>query len=131
MGIRLLAIFFAFGASMCGLTIVLLLFPGTPLDPLWTVNPEAHSSFQGLGGMSVLIMSIVGVACASAAVGLTWGAIWGRWLALMILAINLVGDIANAVLLHDYRSLIGLPIGGAMIIYLLSQSVRARERRLR
>jgi hypothetical protein len=33
-GLRLLAIFFAFGACMCGLTIFLLFFPGTALDRL-------------------------------------------------------------------------------------------------
>ena len=33
--IQLLSAFFAFGAIMCTLTIVLLLFPGTSLDSLW------------------------------------------------------------------------------------------------
>jgi len=33
--IKFFAVFFAFGATMCALTIVLLLFPGTALDFLW------------------------------------------------------------------------------------------------
>jgi len=44
---------------------------------------------------------------------------WGVSLALGILAVNLVGDLLNAFLRHDLRTLIGLPIGGAMIAYLL------------
>jgi len=36
--LKLLAAFFAFGAAMCALTIVLLLFPGTELDSLWRLN---------------------------------------------------------------------------------------------
>jgi hypothetical protein len=35
-----------------------------------------------------------------------------------ILAVNLIGDCVNFVARHDPRTLIGLPIGGAMIIYL-------------
>ncbi|PYL42932.1 MAG: hypothetical protein DMF42_05530 [Verrucomicrobia bacterium] len=34
------------------------------------------------------------------------------------LFINIIGDLVNVVTRHDYRSLIGLPIAGAMIFYL-------------
>ena len=118
-GIKLLAIFFGFGASMCLLTIVLLLFPGSALDSLWRLNPDAHGAFQLLGKISILVMAIVGAACASAAVGLAKNRRWGVNLALTILAVNLVGDLINAFARGDLRTLIGLPIGGAMIVYLL------------
>jgi hypothetical protein len=123
-GLRLLAVFFAFGAVMCALTIVLLLFPGTPLDAAWRLNPEAHHSFQTLGILSVLIMAIVGSSCAAASIGLIRGAPWGRTVALIVLAINLVGDAVNAVFRHDYRALIGIPVGGALIAYLCSTRIR-------
>ena len=42
-----------------------------------------------------------------------------RSTAIAILGINILGDTVNAVVAHDWRTLIGLPIGGAMIIYLL------------
>ena len=119
----MLAIFFAFGASMCLLTIVLLLFPGSALDSVWRLNPDAHAAFQSLGKISILVMAIVGAACASAAVGLAKNRRWGVRLALTILAVNLVGDLINAFARGDLRTLIGLPIGGAMIVYLL----RARD----
>lgn len=114
-----LALFFAFGATMCALTIVLLLFPGSALDSLWRMNPEAQRAFQSLGKMSILLMLMVGGACAAAAFGLWRGRRWGRALALTILSFNILGDLANALFRHDYRALIGLPIGGAMIVYLL------------
>src|SRR6266581_3808468 len=63
-GMKLLALFFAFGACMCALTIWLLLFPGGALDSLWRLNPEAHAAFQRIGGLLTLLMVIVGVACA-------------------------------------------------------------------
>jgi uncharacterized membrane protein (DUF2068 family) len=117
-GLKLLAIFFAFGACMCALTIWLLLFPGGALDSLWRLNPEAHAAFQWIGRLSILLMAIVGVACAFAAVGLARNAKWGRWLGILILATNLVGDLTNACVRHDFRTLIGVPIAAAMIFYL-------------
>jgi hypothetical protein len=119
LGIKLLAAFFSFGTAMCSLTIVMLLFPGGALDSLWRLNPEAHQAFQKLGTLSILLMVIVGAACALAAIGLSKGARWGTSAALAILFVNLIGDSLNVFLRHDLRTLIGLPIGGAMIVYLL------------
>ena len=117
-GMKLLALFFAFGACMCALTIWLLLFPGGALDSLWRLNPEAHAAFQRIGGLLILLMVIVGVACALAAIGLARNAKWGRWLGILILAANLLGDLTNAFVRHDLRTLIGVPIAAAMIFYL-------------
>ena len=39
--------------------------------------------------------------------------VWNRYL-----AANLVGDLTNAFVRHDLRTLIGVPIAGAMIFYL-------------
>ena len=103
---------------MCTLTIALLLFPGTALDSLWRLNPDAHASFQSIGKAAFLLMLPVGVACAFAAMGLWGRKVWGIWLAIIILSLNIAGDLLNVVARHDYRALIGLPIGGAMIFYL-------------
>jgi hypothetical protein len=46
---------------------------------------------------------------------------WGRRLAIGVLTVNLVGDSLNALLRHDLRTLIGLPVGGLMILYLLKR----------
>jgi hypothetical protein len=115
---RWFAAFFAFGATMCALTIGLLLFPGTALDSLWRLNPDAHLAFQSIGRWSIVLMVAVGTACFFAAIGLWHGAIWGTRIALMILSVNIVGDLINALFRHDYRALIGVPIGAAMIVYL-------------
>jgi len=104
---------------MCTLTIVLLLFPGTALDPLWRLNPDAHVAFQSVGKWAVLLMFVVATGCAFAAVGLWRSSLWGIRIALIILSLNIIGDLLNALGRHDYRALIGLPIGGAMIFYLV------------
>ena len=119
LGIKFLAVFFGFGATVCLITIVALVFPGGALEPIWRLNPDAHAQFQRIGRLSILLMFVVGAACAVGAIGLATRARWGRRLALSILVVNLIGDLLNALLRHDLRTLIGLPIGGAMIAYLL------------
>ena len=126
-GMKLLALFFAFGVCMCALTIGLLLFPGGALDSLWRLNPEALATFQWMGRLSILLMAVVGVACALAAIGLARNARWGRWLGILILLVNLVGDLTNTFVRHDLRTLIGVPIAGAMIFY-LARKQRANSR---
>ena len=115
---RWLASFFAFGVSICLLTIALLLFPGTALDELWRLNPDAHAVFQAIGGWSIAIMLLVGTACLIAAIGLWRGTLWGTRVAILILVVNMIGDLSNALLNYDFRTLIGLPIAAAMIVYL-------------
>lgn len=120
-GTTLLVIFFAAGALICLVTMLALAFPGGLLDPIWRLKPEARMEFQKMGSASVALMAVVGAACGLAAAGLAKNAEWGRWLAIGVLAVNLVGDSLNALLRHDLRTLIGLPIGGLMILYLVTK----------
>jgi hypothetical protein len=60
------------------------------------------------------------------AIGLWRGTLWGIRLGLTILLVNIIGDLANVVTRHDYRSLIGLPIAGVMIFY-LARSASSRR----
>ena len=111
---------------MCLLTIILLVFPGTKLDSLWNLNPDARVAFQGLGSWSIVLMLAVGIGCALAAIGLWRGTLWGIRLGLAILFINIIGDLVNVVTRHDYRSLVGMPIAGAMIFYLARSAASCR-----
>jgi hypothetical protein len=117
---RWFAAFFAFGATMCALTVSLLLFPGSALDSLWRLNPDARLVFQSLGHWSLFLMLTVGTACLLAAIGLWRAKPWGTWLALPILSINMLGDLTNVLVRHDYRGLIGVPVAGTMIFFLIA-----------
>jgi uncharacterized membrane protein (DUF2068 family) len=114
---------------MCALTIALLLFPGTVLDALWRLNPDAHAGFQAIGSWSIIIMLLIGTTCGLAAIGLWRGALWGTQLALIILAVEMIGDLINAVQRRDYRVLIGLPVAAAVIVYLLRSESRCALRK--
>jgi hypothetical protein len=43
-------------------------------------------------------------------------------LAITILAVNLCADLLNAIVRHDLRTLIGLPVAAALIAYLLTRT---------
>ena len=119
LGTILLIIFFAAGALICLVTMLALAFPGSFLESIWQLKPEARVQFLEIGrGAAIAVMAVVGVACGSAAIGLARNAEWGRRLAIAVLAVNLIGDSLNALLRHDPKTLIGLPIGGLMIWYL-------------
>lgn len=123
----MLVIFFAAGALICLVTILALAFPGGFLEPIWRLKPEARVEFQKIGSWSVALMGVAGAACGLAAAGLAKNAEWGRRLAIGVLTVNLVGDSLNALLRHDARTLIGLPIGGVMILYLVMNGRAARR----
>ena len=123
---RWFAVFFAFGAAMCAFTVGLLLFPGSALDSLWRLNPDARLAFQSLGYWSLVLMLSVGTACLFAAIGLWRAKPWGTWLALVILSINMLGDLTNVFVRHDYRGLIGVPVAGTMIFFLLARGRRSK-----
>jgi len=64
-GMKVLVVFFAFGATACAVTVAALLMPGGTLDAVWRLNPEAHLGFKKIGtALSVLFMFVVGLACA-------------------------------------------------------------------
>ena len=121
-----LALFFAFGTAMSLLAALALSFPRSALQTVWRFNPQAHAGLAAFGAWAIVLMLVVGVACGLAAVGVWRGAGWGRAVAVSVLAVNLLGDAGNALVRGDVRTLIGVPIGAALIAYLLlNRRVRA------
>ncbi len=57
-GITALCFFFLFGTVMSGLAAVMLLFPGSVLEPLWRLNPRARKGFAAMGLWAVLPMAV-------------------------------------------------------------------------
>jgi uncharacterized membrane protein (UPF0136 family) len=122
LGVILLVIFFGAGALICVLVLLTLASHGSFLESIWRLKPDARRQFLEIGrAPSVVLMTVVGAACGLAAIGLARNAEWGRRLAIGILIVNLVGDSLNALFRHDPKTLIGLPIGGLMIWYLLKK----------
>jgi hypothetical protein len=125
LAVRALAAFFIFGTCASGFSFLTLLAPGTALDVLWRVNPTGHSALRQAAEWGIALMGIVSLVCALTARGLWLRRRWGYRLAIAMLAANLLGDVFNAFVLGDRRTLIGLPIAGALIAYLLTPAVRS------
>ena len=123
-GITALSLFFLFGAGASFVSSISLLFPGSFLEPIWRLNPRARSGLGDMGVWAVILMGAICLACASAAVGLWRGARWAYWLAVSLLAINLLGDILNVFLGTEPRAVIGIPIALAILAFMMSRRVR-------
>jgi uncharacterized membrane protein (DUF2068 family) len=123
-GLVLLPLFFGFGTLMSAVAALALTLPGKWSEQLWRLNPAARTGFESMGNGAVVLILLVAAACACTAIGLWLGRPWGHRLAVTVLSMNLVGDVSNALIRGDRRTLIGLPIGGAMIAYLLSRRIR-------
>ena len=124
-GLTALGAFFIFGAAMSFTAGVGLLFPNGPLEPMWRLNPRAREGFGRMGLWAVVLMFAVCIACSFAAAGLWRGAVWGHRLAIGVLVLNLLGDAINALSGLEPRAALGVPIAGALVAYLVSDSVRA------
>jgi uncharacterized membrane protein (DUF2068 family) len=71
-------------------------------------------------------MLFVAGVCVAAARGVWTRARWGYRLAVFGLSVNLVADLVSAIVLHDPVRLVGIPIAGAVVAYLLSSGVRSQ-----
>jgi uncharacterized membrane protein (DUF2068 family) len=109
---------------MSFLSSILLLFPGSFLELLWKLNPRARENFTAIGIWAIVLMSVVCMACVLAALGLWRGSWWGYWLAVALLIINLLGDIANVILGTEPRAAIGIPIVVLILAFIMNRRVK-------
>lgn len=123
-GLAFLSGFFIFGVLMCLLTVAMLAFPGSFLEPLWRMNPDAQHAFKKMGSWAIVLMLLAGAGCLLAGLGLATRAPWGRQVAIAILTLNLLAGVISAVVRRDPRTLIGSPIAVAMILFLHSHGVK-------
>ena len=110
-----LSLFFLVGALISFTASVSLLFPNSFLKPIWRLNPRAQVAFMSIGWWAVVLLLAVCAACLAAAIGLWRGARWGHRVAVTMIAINLIGDIANTVPGIEASALIGVPMAAAIL----------------
>jgi hypothetical protein len=125
-GIAALAAFFCLGCLLSLTSAVALLFPGGVLEPMWRLNPRAREAFAGMGHWAIALLLPVSLACGAASLGLWRRRPWGLVVAIAVLSINLLGDIANTVLGTEPRAAFGIPVAAALLVYLASRRVRAQ-----
>jgi hypothetical protein len=124
-GLTAMAVFLVFGATMATLAGITLLFPGSFLDPIWRLNPEAGEQLCQLGrGIGVAFLGL-GAAMVAAAIGWIKRRFWGWALAVIIIASQVLGDLVNALRGEFLKGAVGVAVAGALLIYLLQPRVRS------
>lgn len=124
-----MAVFLVFGSTMATLAGITLLFPGSFLDPVWRLNPEAGEQLRQLGrGIGIAFLGL-GAAMVATAIGWIRRRFWGWALAAIIIASQVLGDLVNALRGEFLKGAIGVAIAGALLVYLLRPRVRRVFRR--
>lgn len=107
---------------------ITLLWSGTTLDKGWELNPVAHRQLAAVGKPAGLLFIALGVSLAIAALGWFKHRRWGWLLAVVIIAVQLAGDLGNAFLGQRVRGGFGAIIAGALLIYLIRPGLRRQFR---
>jgi len=124
LGVIALIVLFAIGTGASFISAVSLMFPGSFLEPIWHLNPNARAGFSRIGSWAILLMIAVCLSCAFTTIGLWRRRRWGYWLAVVMLVVNLAGDVVNVINGTEPRAIIGIPIVVALLAYLLRKPMR-------
>src|SRR5271163_2499707 len=123
-GLIAMGAFLLFGATTATLAGFMLLFPGTILEPLWKLNPMAGEQLHQLGPAMAIAFLAFGAVMVVTAIGWMKRRFWAWALAVVIIASQVVGDLANAIRGQYLQGAVGVVIAGALLIYLLRPKVR-------
>ncbi len=120
-----MGIFLFFGASMASLAAATLLWRGTALDRLWTLNPTAYKQLAPLGRIVGIFFLLLGAALITAGIGWFRRRLWGWRLAVVIISTQVLGDVVNCARGDWLHGGTGLIIAGALLLFLLQPRIRA------
>ena len=123
-GFAAIGAFLFFGATMASLATISLLWRGTSLDRIWSLNPAAYQQLAPLGRSIGILFLLLGVALAAAGIGWFRRRLWGWRLAVAIIAIQVAGDVMNCIRGDWLHGGIGVVIAGALLLFLLRPIVK-------
>lgn len=124
-GFSPIGLFLFFGALMAALAATTLLWPGTILDRLWSLNPSAHARLAPHRRVVGILFLPLSAALACSGVGWFRRRPWGWKLTVAILTIQALGDTTSLITGDYLRGAAGLIIAGALLFYLLRTRVRS------
>jgi hypothetical protein len=112
------------GAACAGLGAWSLAYPDSPVNAVWSLKPDARHDMLEWGPLAIGGLVAIAVLTARAGLGLLTRHRWGWRLALMLVALNLLGDLVRAYLGHMVAGLTGAVIAGTLCVLLLRPPVR-------
>jgi len=122
-GMTAIGVFLFFGAAMASLAGTTLIWQGTTLDYVWTLNAVAYRQLSPLGKTVGIPLLLLSTALAAAGVGWLKRQVWGWRLAVVIIATQVLGDLVSIFMGHFVRGAIGVAIAGALLFYFLRPAV--------
>lgn len=125
-GFTAIGIFLFFGATMASLAAITLIWRGTALDRIWALNPIAYKRLAPMGVTVGILFLLLGAALTAAGTGWFRHRLWGWRLAVVVVAIQVLGDIVNLLRGDWLRGGTGVIIAGALLLVLLQPKMRAR-----
>ena len=123
-GVTAFGVFLLFGAGMALLAATTLLFSGTPLDRVWSLNPRAYRELAPFGKMAGVGFALLAATLALAAVGWFRRRSWGWRLAVALIAGQVLGNSVNFFQGRVAEGAVGITIAGAILVYLLRKPIR-------
>lgn len=117
--ITAIGVFFVFGAIMAALAGVTLAHPGTALDRMWSLNPQAYRQMAPLGQSVGIAFLLLAASLAIAALGWFRRRFWGWLMAVAILTTQLLGDGVNLLRGDYFRGAIGVLLAAALLFYIV------------
>jgi uncharacterized membrane protein (DUF2068 family) len=123
--VLIVAAFLFIAAVIAAAVSTSLLFPNRVLERLWQLNPSAAPLFHSLGGIAGLLLLALGVVTFIAARGLLHRQRWAWWFAVLLFAVNGLGDVVSFFATGDVlRSMSGVAIAAAFLYALTRAPVR-------
>jgi hypothetical protein len=123
--ITAIGVFLFFGAVTTSLAGTSLVWPGTVLERMWMLNAPAYARFAPFAKLAGIGFLVLGTTLALAGVGWFKRRRWAWRLTVVIIATQVLGDVANAFMGGFVRGAIGVVIAGALLLYLLRPEVRS------
>ena len=119
-----IGVFLFFGATMACLAGTTLIWQGTFLDHMWTLNAPAYKQLSPLGKTVGIPFLVLSATLATAGVGWFGRRLWGWRLAVVVIATQVLGDFMSILMGHFVRGAVGVTIASALLLYLLRTEVR-------